>query len=183
MRFLTYKTVRLLLPHILNGDKILDIGSGLGFQAEQIHKKTGNNIMGIDVLDYRKARISFKQFDGKHIPFDDKSFDVSYLAFVLHHSASPEELLREAMRVTKRTILILEDTPRNWFDRMLDAYHGWSFNAFYNLHNKAIFRTKEEWETLFENFGVKTIISKRLSRFAREPYFPDSRTLFKLELQ
>lgn len=183
VRLLTPLTVRLLLPHIYPGERVLDIGSGLGFQAELIRKKTGNEIEGIDVVDYGKTKIPYKHFDGVNIPHPDKSFDVSYLAFVLHHAEKPMELLAEAMRVTKKRIIILEDTPKNIFDRGFDAYHGWSFNKFFKLKHKAVFRTKEIWDDIFAGLPLKRVESIRLSRLSREPYFPISRTKFILELR
>lgn len=183
VRVLTYKTTRLLFPYINKGERVLDIGSGLGFQAKQIYKKTGSEIQGVDVVDYQKTDIPYTHFDGIHLPFEDKSFDVSYLAFVLHHAEYPIELLQDAVRVTKKRIIILEDTPRNCLDKALDAYHGWSFNKFFGLQHKSIFRSKGEWMEIFQTLDTHEVRVEPLSRFARELYFPISRTRFVLELK
>lgn len=182
VRVLTHKTVRLLLPHIKEGERVLDIGSGLGFQGKMIREQKHCDVFGIDVVDYQKADIPYKHFDGVHIPYQDKSFDVSYLSFVLHHAEHPVELIKEAIRVTKKRIIIIEDTPKNIFDRAFDAYHGWSFNKFFKLRHPCVFRTIKEWEEIFDSLGIASYATLPLSRLDREPYFPISRTKFILEL-
>lgn len=182
VRALASKTTKKLSPHIRTGESVLDIGCGLGAQALDMQKKTGARVSGIDVIDYAGSDFRPTLFDGEHIPYPDKSFDVSYVAYVLHHAEKPFELLRESIRVSRRLVLILEDTPRNAFDRALDAYHGWSFNKFYKLKNKTIFWTRKEWEQFFEQLGVRSYRAFPLGRFDREVYFPISRTLFVIEV-
>lgn len=182
VRTLAGLTTKKLLPHIKEGESVLDIGCGLGYQAQDIQRKKGVRVTGIDVVDYTDSDFDCQLFDGRRIPFDDKSFDVSYFAYVLHHAAEPMKLLADSIRVTKKRILILEDTPSNFFDRALDAYHGWSFNKFYKLKHKAVFRTRNQWKQIFDQFHVKEVHTFPLGRFDREPYFPISRTLFVLDV-
>lgn len=173
------RTVRQLLPHIKEGDAILDIGSGYGKQATLIKERVSCAITGIDVVDYNQADISFQHFDGVHIPFPDNAFDVSYLAFVLHHAKEPIPLLTEALRVSRRAVVIFEDTPKNAFDKLLDAFHGWSFNKYYKLTHKAKFLSKDEWMSTIKNIpAVKNADAIQYHRFWREVYFPISRTKF-----
>jgi len=181
VRTLSGLTSKKLLPYIDDGESVLDIGCGLGYQARDIQRKKQVTVTGIDVVDYTDSDFECKLFDGAHIPFPNQSFDVSYLAYVLHHAEKPIKLLSDALRVTKKRVIILEDTPRNDFDRLLDAYHGWSFNKFYHLKHKSVFRTRKQWETIFKEFRVNSIKTIPLGRFEREPYFPISRTLFVLE--
>ena len=179
--FFAKKNVNRIKPFVTRNDRVLDIGSGYGKQAFTLQEAIGCSVSAIDVVDYNRFDIPFKEFDGVHVPFEDEAFDVSYLAFVLHHAEKPIELLKEALRVTKRTLLIFEDTPRNAFDRTLDGFHGRSFNWYYKLSNPAVFRTQKEWEKIFSEIPLQTRESIPLSRFWREPYFPISRTLFVLK--
>lgn len=51
-------------------------------------------------------------FDGESLPFDDGQFDVTTICYVLHHLKDDHArtLLNEALRVTKRRLLLLEDS-------------------------------------------------------------------------
>jgi len=160
---------------------VLDIGCGLGYQALDIQRQSGARVTGIDVIYYLDSDFSCKIFDGIHIPYSDKFFNVSYLSYVLHHAVKPMKLLAEALRVSRKRVLIIEDTPRNFFDRTLDAYHGWSFNKFYGLQHASAFRTQKEWEQIFEKSRVKSFQAIPFGRFNREIYFPISRTLFIID--
>jgi len=175
-------TTKKLLPYIESGQSVLDIGCGLGYQAKDIEKKRNVSVAGIDVIDYTDSDFFCKVFDGVNIPFPDKSFDISYFSYVLHHAKQPIKLLADAIRVTHKRLLILEDTPQIFFDRVLDGYHGWSFNKFYKLDYKSVFRTQKEWERIFEQLHITSFSSYPLGRFDREPYFPIARTLFVIEV-
>lgn len=182
VRTLAGLTTKKLLPFIENGESVLDVGCGLGYQAKDLQKKKNVRVEGIDVIDYAEADFRCKVFDGMRIPFPDKSYDTTYFAYVLHHAEHPIKLLADAIRVTKKRILILEDTPKTLFDRLIDAYHGWSFNAFYKLKYKSVFRTQEEWENIFKQFHISSFKAYPLGRFERELYFPIARTLFVIEV-
>ena len=179
---LTYKTVRLLSPHLREGERVLDIGCGFGYQMHMLQKSMHVSIEGIDVVDYHEADMPMKKFDGVSIPYPDKAFDASYLAFVLHHAERPVDLLHDAMRVSKHRVIIIEDTPRNGFDRNFDRLHGWMFNRYYHLDHQCVFRSVEEWHKIFDSLGIKKVQTVRLSRWVREPYFPISRTTFVLDV-
>lgn len=179
--FFARKNIEGLMPYIKKGDHVLDIGSGYGKQAHMLKERVPCEVSAIDVVDYNRFDVPFKEFDGIHIPFPDNTFDVSYLAFVLHHADHPMQLLEDALRVTKRAVLVYEDTPRNFLDRLLDGFHGKTFNWYYKLSNPATFRTQKEWEHLFLRLPARHKETIRFSRFWREPYFPISRSLFVLE--
>lgn len=45
-------------------------------------------------------------YDGHYLPYADSSFDTVMFVDVLHHSDSTEHLLLEAIRLTRKTIII-----------------------------------------------------------------------------
>lgn len=99
-----------------NAKKILDIGCGNGYPTAILYNKfKKSDIIGIDI-DKRDAwqtineayPIQFQTYNGKDIPFKNKTFDVVVLFGVLEHinenkqdNKIETELLKEILRVLK----------------------------------------------------------------------------------
>ena len=123
----TSHTVSLVLPHLAPETSVLDIGCGEGWVADELCRRWRGEIAVVDVVDVRRTRtLPFSLYDGLHLPFPDARFDVAMLNFVLHHVPDEHKvaLLREALRVARRTVFILEDTPVTPFDRFVSRRHG-----------------------------------------------------------
>lgn len=106
LHFQSYKDI------IPKAGEILDIGTGTGLATSFL--KRMNSCLKITGLDIRKYAdypqdIPLKIYDGRSVPFLDKSFDVSLLFYTLHHAASPQNLLAESARVTRKNIVIIEE--------------------------------------------------------------------------
>ncbi len=81
------------------GASVLDIGCGSGLVAKRIQEHREDvSIRGVDVLVRPQTYIPVKKFDGKRLPFDDASFDVTLFVDVLHHTEDPLGLMREAFQ-------------------------------------------------------------------------------------
>jgi ubiquinone/menaquinone biosynthesis C-methylase UbiE len=55
---------------------------------------------------------SFESIDGTHLPFEDRSIDLSFTVTVLQHvtdAAMLEALVKDICRVTRDTVVIMED--------------------------------------------------------------------------
>jgi len=63
-------------------------------------------IKGLDVLLRKKTHIPVEMYEGHDLPYADSSFDTVMFVDVLHHSESIEHLLLEAIRLTRKTIII-----------------------------------------------------------------------------
>ena len=96
---------------INQGEKVLDIGAGGGWIGKEIKKRKGANIALLDIIDFNRSCLKLTLYDGKNIPFSDNNFDVSLLIFTLHHCLDPLKILKEAKRVTKDKVIIIEDIP------------------------------------------------------------------------
>ena len=145
---------------IEKGSKILDLGCGSGIATKGFGDSFEAKIVGVDVRDNRIIDIPFiKIIDGENLPFDDNSFDVTLINYVLHHCSNPERLLKEAKRVSRK-IIIFEDLPEGIISKLICKLHQITF--FGGERRKFHFKTKKEWEDLFNKLGLKVIAQKRV---------------------
>lgn len=108
---------------IAAGERIVDICTGTGEMAIRL-AEAGARVTGIDVTPEMLASATAKQathgigfglMDARHLGFADRSFDTAVLSLALHDMprAVAIEVLREAARVARNRILILDyELPR-----------------------------------------------------------------------
>ena len=140
--------VQLFEKHLEPQSLILDVGGGWGFYDEPL-KKRGHHPVILDVVKpgYQKAPVVLCGPDGR-FPFPDKSFDTSLLITVLHHVPNPAQLLEEVRRVTRKTLIVVEDLYRHglgkWWTKLRDQLYNFEF-----FGHPAQFRKSGEWMDLF----------------------------------
>ncbi|MFH1643235.1 MAG: class I SAM-dependent methyltransferase [Patescibacteria group bacterium] len=166
---------------IKKGDSILDLGCGSGIVIKTFGEFFNSFVTGIDIQDSRLVSVPFKLIKEANFPFQDLSFDVILISYVLHHAKNQEDLLKEAKRVAKR-IIVFEDLPeKGFFSRIRCFFHGISYNnLFQKKDQKFHFRTKKEWEELFSEIGFKVIATKKVG-IPIEMIDPTKKILFILE--
>lgn len=163
---------------IKDGSKILDLGCGSGIITKEFENFFKADIIGIDIKDQRIEKIPFQLFDGKKIPFPDNFFDAVLITFVLHHSADPISILKEAKRVAKEKIIIYEDLADGFFSRLVCKLHGASYNYFFQKNKvKNSFKKNTEWKEIFQNLQLRPLFEKRTSSAIN----PAKKKLFILE--
>lgn len=178
-------TFGLVAPHAPAGSAVLDVGCGEGYVAAEL-VAAGTAVSAVDIVDARRVSAGrFHCFDGRHLPFADRSFDLVMLNFVLHHvpDDAKTELLRETVRVSRGRLFILEDTPRNALDRLLNEHHGRSFRAKIGSQAPFGFLTRGEWEWLFRGLGLRLRESRTVGRLSRAPWQPFARSAFVLDVE
>jgi ubiquinone/menaquinone biosynthesis C-methylase UbiE len=149
---------------------------------EELAARGAGELFGVDVVDIRREKTRpFQLFDGVQLPFSDGRFDVVLLSFVLHHVPDDRKcaLLREALRVCRGTVVIVEDTPVTLFDRIMNHRHGETYRRRIRSTAGYGFLTEREWRWLFRGMGVEPE-SRPLSRFCRSILQPFARTAFLL---
>ena len=99
-------------PYLLGQN--LNVGSGHGFFS-QIARTAGIVMTSLDVAvpDEAVDRADVVLYDGAAMPFADGSYDVSIAMYVLHHTPSPEALLQEMRRVSRKRIVLVEELYRH----------------------------------------------------------------------
>lgn len=135
---------------------ILDLGCGSGLFAKALQQLPNVSLVcGVDVIDYCKTDIPFKQYsEGSTIPCEDNSFDITFIVEVLHHSDNAIHLLTEARRVTKKSIIVFEDVVtsklRLRFMRMFDIL----MNMRHGVNTPLNFRAEDEWLKIFSQLQL-----------------------------
>ncbi|MCO6499420.1 MAG: class I SAM-dependent methyltransferase [Vicingus serpentipes] len=146
------------LEWIDKDSSILDVGSGNGLVSWKL-KQLGYKVTPIDITSQAfDSSVKPIIYNGRSIPFKDKEFDVALLLSVLHHTNSPEEVLRETERVAKR-VIINEDIYDNTFQKYLTLF----LDSFVNLGYSPCPRTNKndkEWKRTFKNLEWKLLNSK-----------------------
>jgi len=148
------KLLRLIGPMIRTGDKVLDIGAANGALASLIRKDRSVDITAIDRKVQPNALVPVLQHDGKNLGFEDDTFDCVLLIDVLHHDRSPKAVLKEAARVSRRSVIIKDHYWKNRFDRMLLRISDFFGNKCYGIALPYNFLTLEQWDRLFAECGL-----------------------------
>ena len=173
--------ISLILPHIHKNERVLDLGCGDCCITKKLIEN-GMNAVGVDVVDAGKCYMP-KLYDGYTLDFPNDYFDVTICSYVLHHIPHWDTILEEVARVTKRVIIILEDTPETVTDRYFCRLHAGSDWG----SCEGCFRTVSEWMATFRKMTYKSVHHTRISRFAfpfamRPLFYPVPRALFVVEL-
>ncbi len=101
------------------GARILEIGAGTGQQALELFKR-GFSIEAIEIpsSSYAENRVfNITDFDGRHIPFPDASFDIVFSSNVLEHVPDLVQIHKEIRRVLR---------PSGYAVHVLPT-HAWRF--------------------------------------------------------
>ena len=153
-----------LLP---NRARVLDVGCGDGSLAEAIARRRGDvSIAGLEVAARPDARIPVTLFDGMHLPFDDRAFDVVLFVDVLHHTPHAESLLREATRVARETIVIKDHCADGFLARPTLRFMDRVGNARFGVALPHLYLSWREWRNLFARLNVGVMfVSRRIGLY------------------
>lgn len=87
---------------------VLDLGSGTGHLAARLERERGLEVVPADVSDLHVVgRPPVLVADGV-LPFEDRTFSAALLFFMLHYPNDPTGLLREAARVTRGPVILVQ---------------------------------------------------------------------------
>lgn len=152
---------RIFDKYLDSKSRILDIGGGWGFYAAPLEKR-GHSCTVLDVVKpgYQKAPVVI--YDPQEsFPFKDGSFDTSLLVTVLHHVPDPAAILREARRVTRKTLIVVEDLYHHELGRWWTIWRDQLYNFEFFGH-PCQFRKKEDWLQLFRQEGFSLVKEERV---------------------
>jgi SAM-dependent methyltransferase len=113
------------------------------------------SVSGIDVLLREESAIPVAKYDGQSIPHLDDSFDTVLLVDVLHHTDEPMGLLREALRVARRSVLIKDHCRDGFLAGPTLRFMDWVGNSAYGVHLPYNYWSKSEWDLAFAQLGAE----------------------------
>lgn len=137
-----------LLP---DGLRVLDLGCGEGALTLEIARFAAS-VTGVDtdaaalrraraLAKRRKVRgVRFRAADMQKLPYDDHGFDLTIVSQALHFVDSPEQALREAVRVTDGRVLVIDLLPHDqqWvMDRLGHRHLGFGPDELRRLLRRA----------------------------------------------
>jgi ubiquinone/menaquinone biosynthesis C-methylase UbiE len=144
---------------------VLDVGSGDGLIAALIlQRRPDLTIQGVDVLERPAAQIAVTRFDGQRLPFADRSFETVMLCDVLHHTERPVQMLEEATRVARHTVIIKDHLVRGVLARPTLRLMDFIGNAPHGVVLPYNYLTDEEWTRAFQACGLNRREERRLLR-------------------
>lgn len=139
--------------------RILDVGCGDGaIDKRLMEMRPDLEIRGIDVMDRRPAHIPVDIFDGRHIPFDRRSFDCVMLIDVLHHTDDPQALLVEAVRVAGHGIIVKDHLLQGFLAGPTLRFMDWFGNAPHGVALPYNYWTRIQWEGAFDALGLRPAV-------------------------
>jgi ubiquinone/menaquinone biosynthesis C-methylase UbiE len=153
---------RRIAPHFRRGDRVLDYGAGTGLISRWLAQRVGISPTLADVVEYgnRRRDLPFLRMDDPFgVPAGDGSFDVVLLAFALHHNPheAQSKVLDEAIRLARRSLVVLEDTPLSRLDRLFNVFWDKVLNLRHGVPTPFAFRTAAEWIAVFEEHDLVVV--------------------------
>jgi SAM-dependent methyltransferase len=145
-----------IAPLLPRRGRILDVGCGDGLVDEFLFRWLPKiEIEGVDIAARPEAAVPVTEFDGSKLPFEDESFDAVMLVDVLHHTADPMVLLREALRVTRRDVIVKDHTQDGFLARQTLSVMDWLGNAHHGVPLPYNFWTQAQWRKAIDELGVQ----------------------------
>jgi SAM-dependent methyltransferase len=154
------RRVEVLAGHLAGlmpeGAEVLDVGCGDGMLAAVIKERRPDiGISGIDVLVRAATRIPVRHFDGVTLPCADGSYDGVMFVDVLHHTADPAALLREACRVARRCIIIKDHARDGFLARPTLRFMDWVGNARHGVVLPYNYWRRRQWDEAFSALDLE----------------------------
>jgi SAM-dependent methyltransferase len=163
---LIYSRYKVILAKILSAllprsgpISILDVGAGDGLLGAFFMRfRPETEVRGIETfIRVKNPPIPLQQYDGCRIPFHADSFDVIVFSNVLHHTRNQREVLREAVRVGRRQILIKDHVYQSPLSRAKLFALDLIGNLRFGVATTADYLRREEWQDLFAESGISLV--------------------------
>ncbi len=153
--------VEIFEKHLSPKSDVLDIGGGWGFYAGPLERR-GHQLTVLDVVKPSVQKAPVIIYPGGRMPFEGKTFDASMMVTMLHHTPDPEAILREAARVTRGRVIVIEDIYNNPLGRLWTILRDQIYNFEFFGH-PCQFKDASGWKALFERCGLALVEETQLT--------------------
>ena len=137
---------------------LLDIGCGDGTLARTImNHRPGLVATGVEIRARPHTAIPVQEFDGRVLPFGDRSHDVVMLVDVLHHAAEPSLLIREAGRVARAAVMIKDHLTGAWLSHERLRLMDWVGNIGRGVPLRYAYWSPKQWHDAFRDAGLREV--------------------------
>lgn len=140
---------------LARGASLLDVGCGDGSMAALLRDQCGlSRVEGVDVLVRDDVAIPVRQFDGRHLPWPDRSWDYVMAVDVLHHAVDQRALLGDMLRVARRAVVLKDHLCETAFDRCMLLKMDGVGNDRHGVAVPGHYLSRVQWEGLFGELGA-----------------------------
>ena len=141
------------------GPRVLDMGAGEGYLAKLLTDDCFDVTL-LDVYDANQTDLPNVVYNGRDVPFPDDAFDTTTISLVLHHCYNFERVLQEAIRVTRRRLLVAESVYRTRFEK----WTLWTADTLFNgarsggaMPRTLCFKRVDQWRRIFAEHDLTAI--------------------------
>ena len=147
---------------------LLDVGCGDGTVGKLVSELVpGASVAGAEFAPRPDCAIPCAGFDGLKLPFADGTFDGCMFVDVLHHSSDPLAIVRDAVRVSRRFVLIKDHLAENAFDHLTLRFMDWVGNRPHGVVLPYAYLSAQQWADLYRGAGLNEVRTKH-----RIPIYP-----------
>jgi len=156
------RLAQILSEFIPLGSTVLDVGSGDGLIASLLLRQRPElTVQGVDVLVRPGARIRVTQFDGNTLPYEQGAFDVVLFVDVLHHTRDPLVLLKEAIRVAKKFVVLKDHVLQGLWASARLRFMDRVGNARYGVALPFNYWSAGQWHDAEQVLGLTKVMERR----------------------
>lgn len=135
---------------------VLDIGCGDGRIARRVATLcSASAVHGAEVLTRNDAVIPVTRFDGYALPFANRTFDIALMIDVIHHTVRQNALLAEAIRVSRRAVVIKDHLSDGWLPSKILRLMDCTGNRRFHVPLPYNYLTRAQWKRLWDGSGVQ----------------------------
>jgi ubiquinone/menaquinone biosynthesis C-methylase UbiE len=150
------RVTRSVAAHIGQAASLLDVGCGDGANTLQLAERIGaKRVVGVDVLVRDKTNIEVHPYDGVHLPFGDREFEYVVLLDVLHHCTEPIRVLREAVRVSQRGVVVKDHMAFGPLSRRVLLFMDVFGNAPFGVPSPGTYFDIAQWVKMTDDAGAR----------------------------
>lgn len=131
---------------------VIDVGSGDGYLGAVLQTyRPATRVVGVETQVRQLTRPGFEPvvFDGRHLPFPDRAFDVAVLSNVLHHADDQPALFAEVCRVTRQRVVIKDHLAASTLDHWKLAVLDILGNRRFGADTQGDYLDRAGWNALF----------------------------------